>query len=336
MRRIAVIAFDGGSPFELAIPCEVFGTVRRDLADPWYELRVCACGDPPLRAKTGFSVDAPYRLHDLEWADTVIVPAWPDVETSPPPALTGALTSAYARGARVVSICTGAFVLGAAGLLDGRRAATHWMFEDALSRRFPDTQVVSNVLYVDEGNVLSSAGTAAGIDLCLHIVGVDFGVHVANEIARRMLVSPQRDGFQAQYVDRPPVAEPDGVPVAELLEWLKSRITEPLRLEDVAAQFGMTQRTLNRKFKSWTGFTVGRWLVSQRIRIAKELLETTDLSMDAVARKSGMGSAINMRKHFRNYAGEMPTDYRSQHGANRPGSARGTTFRRGSPYGRRS
>lgn len=309
MSRVAVIAFDGVSPFELAIPCEVFGTARPDLADHWYEFRMCLSGGSPTRAKTGFWIDAPYRLDDLDWADIVIVPAWPDVEEKPPADLIAALARAHAHGTRVVSICTGAFIVAAAGLLDGRRATTHWMYEEALADRFPRTQVVSNVLFVDEGSVLSSAGTAAGIDLCLHIVRGDMGVHVANEVARRMVVSPQREGYQAQYVEGP-VTGFDGISAAEVVEWMKPRVTEQLPIEDIAARFGMTTRTLNRKFKLWTGLAVGRWLVAQRIRIAQELLETTDLPLDAIARKSGLGSAVNLRKHFRNHVHETPSTYR--------------------------
>lgn len=309
MPRVAVIAFDGVSPFELAIPCEVFGAARPDLADPWYEFRMCLVGGAPTRAKTGFWIDAPYRLDDLDWADIAIVPAWPDVEATPPEDLVAALARVHAQGTRVVSICTGAFIVAAAGLLDGRRATTHWMYEQALADRFPRTEVVSNVLFVDEGSVLSSAGTAAGIDLCLHIVRGDLGVHVANEVARRMVVSPQREGFQAQYIDGP-VAGSDGASAAEVLEWMKPRVTEHLPIEEIAARFGMTPRTLNRKFKLWTGLAVGKWLVAQRIRIAQELLETTELPLDAIARKSGLGSAVNLRKHFRNHVNETPSTYR--------------------------
>src|SRR5215204_3876227 len=231
MHTVALVVFDRISPFEMAVPCEVFGADRSDMGLPNYRFLVCAAEEGLLRTDAGFGIVAPHGLEGLHEAQTVVVPAWRDVEEAPPAELVEALRRSYGCGARIVSLCSGAFVLAAAGLLDGRRATTHWMFADDLAEQYPEVKVDPDVLYVDEGDVLTSAGTAAGIDLCLHIVRQDFGAEIANAVARRMVVPPHRDGGQAQFVDEP---VPDGPGVdlfGDTLAFMQEHLGEPLSVD---------------------------------------------------------------------------------------------------------
>lgn len=330
MPNVAVIVPDRASVFELAVPCEVFGIDRSDIVSPWYGFRVLAVEDPPLRTTAGFTIDTPYRLADLGWADTVIVPAWPASQafaadqrggssrrqTTDPPddrpaaALLDALRGAHDRGARIVGICTGAFVLAAAGLLDGRRATTHWMHADALAARYPRVRVDPAVLYVDEGRVLTSAGTAAGIDLCLHLVRCDHGAQVANAVARRMVVAPQRDGGQAQYVEAPVPWGDANAPIGPLLAWMGDHLGEAHTVEGLARRAAMSTRTFARRFRAVTGTTPHGWISQQRVLLAQQLLETSDASVEQVAARCGLGTAANLRKHFRRILGTTPLAYR--------------------------
>lgn len=339
MGNVAVLVPDRVSVFELAVPCEVFGIDRSDLADPWYGFRTVAVGEPPLRTSAGYTIDTPYRLADLGWADTVVVPAWPapvPAEASDAPSVTwratstaapeadlpadllGALRAAAARGARIVGICTGAFVLAAAGLLDGKRAATHWLHAEAFARRFPHVRLDADVLYVDEGQVLTSAGTAAGIDLCLHLVRRDHGARVANDVARRMVCPPHRDGGQAQFIDHPVSRPADADPVASLLDWARDHLDQPLTVEHLARRCAMSPRTFARRFRAATGTTPLRWLTDQRVDRARQLLETTDHPIDVVADRCGLGSAANLRKHLRRLADTTPSAYRRTFATHRP------------------
>src|SRR3954465_8850950 len=231
---VAVVIGNGMAPFEFAVACEVFGYDRSDLGVPWYRFLVCAADPPPVRPSTGFTIDTPHGLADLRRADTIVVPAIYDEDDEPPAALLEALRAAHRRGARLLSVCTGAFTLAAAGLLDGRRATTHWLHAGELARRYPNVDVDPCVLYVDEGDILTSAGTAAGIDLCLHVVRRDFGVDIANAVARRMVVPPHRDGGQAQFVEAP-VAPRDSTDLfAETLVWLQEHLGDAIAVEDLA------------------------------------------------------------------------------------------------------
>lgn len=315
MHTIAVAVTEQVPPFELAVPCEVFGNDRSDLVTPWYGFRLCAATPPPVRTGAGLILDTPYGLDELVRADTVIVPAGTDVRDAPPPRLVEAVRAAHERGARVASICAGAFVLAAAGLLDGRRATAHWMYAHVLAQRYPAVKVDPNVLYVDEGDVLTSAGTAAGMDLCLHIVRRDYGAGVANAVARRIVVPPHREGGQAQYVDEPlPPPSPDGL--ASVLDWARAHLDRPLTVADLARRAGMSPRTFNRRFRAGTGGTPLQWLNRERVRLAQRLLETTDQPVEAVAARCGFGTPASLRQHFAREAGISPRAYRTAfHGA---------------------
>ncbi len=306
---VATVIGNGVSPFEFAVACEVFGYDRSDLGVPWYRFVVCAADPPPITTEIGFSIDTPYRLDALTRADTIIVPPLPS-RPAPSTDLLSALQAAHRRGARIMSVCTGAFVLAAAGLLDGRRATTHWGHVEEFARRFPHVQLDPAVLYVDDGDILTSAGTAASIDLCLHVVRQDFGAEIANAVARRMVVPPHRDGGQAQFVEAPlPESGSDDL-FADTLVWVQSHLDEPLTVEDLARRSAMSTRTFARRFRNTTGTSPYRWLLGQRVILAQRLLETTDLPVDLIAIRCGMGEAGNLREHFQRVVGTSPTAYR--------------------------
>ncbi|MEU4064377.1 helix-turn-helix domain-containing protein [Streptomyces wedmorensis] len=308
MTSVALAVYDGAMLFEAAAACEVFG-VDREITDGWYEFTVCA---PPGadRLNSGWlRIDTPHELDVLAEADTVIVPACTDVDAEPPAELLAAVRAAHDRGARLVSLCTGAFVLAAAGVLDGRRATTHWAHTDDLAARYPRVEVDPDILYVEDGNVLTSAGKAAGMDLCLHLVTADHGAAVAAELARRLLVPARRAGGQAQYVAAPTVAD-TGHAFADLLDWASARLHEPLTVPDLARRVNMSTRNLTRRFTATTGTTPLRWLHTQRIHRAQALLETTDDSVELIASRTGMGTAATLRRHFHNALGVPPDVYR--------------------------
>ncbi|WP_405568883.1 helix-turn-helix domain-containing protein [Streptomyces sp. NBC_01167] len=306
MRSVALALYDGAMLFEAAAACEVFG-VDRELTDAWYDFRVCG----PTEAWLGswLRLDTPHDYDAVAEADTVIVPACGDVEADPPADLVDAVRAAHVRGARLVSLCTGAFVLAAAGVLDGRRATTHWEHTAALAARYPRIEVDPGVLYIDDRTVLTSAGKAAGMDLCLHIVTADHGAAVANALARRLVVPARRAGGQAQFVAVPAVAD-TGHAFADLLHWVSGRLDEPLTVPDLARQANMSTRNLTRRFTAATGTTPLRWLHTQRIHRAQELLETTDDSIELIAARTGMGTAATLRRHFHRALGVPPDIYR--------------------------
>lgn len=307
MTTVALAVTDGMPLFELAVPSGVFGVTRPALIDPWYELKVCA--SPGAMVGGSFRAQTPYGLEDLAGADTVIVPACHDVIEHPPTELVDAVRAAYEAGARVASICTGAFVLAEAGILDGRRAATHWMHAALLAERYPKVQVDPGVLYIDEGNVLTSAGKASGIDLCLHMVRNDYGATIANALARRLIVAPHRPGGQAQFIDNPvPVSSGNGI--NELLSWAIEHLDQPITITELAGRAHMSSRNLGRHFVAATGSTPLQWLMTQRIFRAQELLENTSESIDRIADRVGMGSAATLRRHFNRSVGIPPDTYR--------------------------
>lgn len=313
-RRHVVAALVGSraAPFELSVCHEVFGLGRPENAAPRYEFRVVAAFDGPVPVTDGdWTIATPWRLDDLAHADTVVVPTWPE-ETEPAPReILDALRAVHRRGGRLVSVCTGAFLLAQTGLLDGRRATTHWMHTDALARGYPAIEVDPNVLFLDAGNnVYTSAGTAAGIDLCLHLVRRDHGAEVANALARRMVVAPQRDGGQAQFVDAPLPSVCQDDTLARTLEWAIAHLDEPLTVEDLARQALLSPRTFARRFRAATGTTPMQWLLRQRVLLAQRLLETTDLPVDVVAPRCGFGAATALRVHFRRLVGTTPMAYR--------------------------
>ncbi|WP_031072234.1 helix-turn-helix domain-containing protein [Streptomyces sp. NRRL S-118] len=299
--------------YELSIPCTVFGKPQPDLADPWYELRLCGTAGTAPGGAAGLSLRTPYGLDDLVGADTVVVPSVPDAcveDGAPLPRdLIAALRAAHDAGARVVSLCTGAFALAEAGLLDGRRATAHWLHTAQLAARYPKVDVDDSVLYVDDGDVLTSAGLTAGLDLCLHLVRRDLGAHIANQLARRMVVPAHRPGGQAQFIDLPVPATDDDA-LAPALEWARTHLDRPLTVEDLARRAAMSPRTFYRRLRAVTGTTPLQWLLDQRLGLARSLLEATDLPIEKVAELSGLGTANNLRHHFLKQVGVTPGDYR--------------------------
>ena len=308
---VATLLMPGANPFEFAVSCEVFGLRRPELGVEWYDHRLAAVARP-LVVNGGWTLDTCYGLEALDDADTVVVPACP---MDPPPAAVAALRRAYERGARMVSFCSGAFALGAAGILDGRPATTHWMYADELGRRHSRVRFEPDVLYVDDGQVLTSAGTAAAVDLALHIVRLDHGPDVANQVARRMVVPPHRDGGQSQFVMTPVPDAPYRDGIGPLLEWLQDHLDQQVSVEDLARLAVMSPRTLARRFRETTGTTPMRWLTHQRVARAQQLLVTTDLPVEAIAREVGIGTAANLRQHFRAATGTTPAAYRRRYQA---------------------
>ena len=309
---IAVLAFDGISLFHLSVPCLVFGEDRTEVGVPRFNLRVCASESGPLRSTVGVTVAAPFDLDGLHEAGTVIVPSWRNPAERAPQAMLTALRQAHARGARIVGLCLGAFVLADAGLLDGKAATTHWSSASLFAQRYPQVVVKPEVLYVDEGDVVTSAGTAAGLDCCLHLLRRDWGAEVANRVARRIVLAPHRQGGQAQYVEQTlPVSGADHR-LSRVLEWAQHHLDQTHSLDALAERAAMGRRSFTRHFRQITGVTVGQWLLNQRLAHAQRLLETTDHSMDAIAQVTGLGSAVSLRKHFSTAFGTSPTLYRKQ------------------------
>jgi transcriptional regulator GlxA family with amidase domain len=315
LRNVAVVILNGFTAFELGVVCEVFGIDRTDDGLPAYDFAVVAGEPGPLTSSAGFTLATPFGLDRLADADLVVVSAVGDAQlygcgpAQFPSPFINALRDTVARGARVLSVCNGAFALGAAGLLDGRRCTTHWRHAGELARQHPAAVVDPDVLYVDEDPVITSAGTAAGIDACLHLVRKEQGVRVANGIARRMVVPPHRDGGQAQYVERP-VALPASDTLADVLGWMQRHLAEPVTVRQLALRARMSERTFARRFVQETGTTPLRWLTGQRILLAEELLEETDAGLDLIAERTGFGNAATLRHHFRAWRGTTPQAYR--------------------------
>lgn len=309
-RNVAVLAYEGLATFEFAIACEVFGLHRPEIRRKWYRFEACSLKSGRLRATGGVSVEVQGRLENLEKAGTIVIPGWKTSET-PPSTLIDALRRAHSLGARLVSICSGVFVLAATGLLDGKRATTHWRYVDQLRSRYPQIRVEPDVLYVDEGSILTSAGSAAGIDLCLHIVRLDYGAEIANEVARRLVMPPHREGGQAQYV-RDPVRSAVAGGLAPTLQWAEAHLHEALRIEDLAAKAAMSPRTFVRRFQEQTGSTPHQWLMHQRLLAAQRRLEKTAEGVDQIAEAVGLQSAVTLRQYFSRVLRTTPTAYRRQ------------------------
>ncbi|MEU4033345.1 GlxA family transcriptional regulator [Streptomyces collinus] len=312
--RIVVLALDGLLPFELGIPHRIFGRPRDATGRPLYEVVTCSVRPPgPVETDADFAVHVPNGPEALATADTVIVPA--SYELGPvyeEGRLTEELEAALALvrpGTRMASICTGVYVLAAAGYLDGRPATTHWADADRFQRLFPRIRTDADVLFIDDGDVLTSAGVAAGIDLCLHMVRRDHGAAVANDVARRTVVPPHRDGGQAQYIHRP-VPDPQLATTTAARAWALGRLHEPIQLRDMAEQEAMSVRTFTRRFREEVGVSPGQWLTQQRVERARHLLESTGLSVDQVAQEAGFGTAQSMRQHLQAAVGVTPTAYR--------------------------
>jgi transcriptional regulator GlxA family with amidase domain len=307
--RVAIVVSNGVSAFEFGVACEVFGIDRSELGVPWYRWFVCTSEQGPVTTRSGFSIITPHGLDKLAQADTIVVTP-PGDGVEPPQALLEALVRAHRRGKRLLSLCTGAFVLAAAGLLDGRPVTTHWMHAEELATRYPMVNVDPAVLYVDDGSILTSAGSAASIDLCLHVVALDFGAEIANAVARRMVVPPHRDGGQAQFVETPMSRIQSDNGISDTLQWVQAHLNEQMTVESLAQRATMSPRTFARRFRDSTGTTPYRWVLLQRVVLAQRLLETTDLAVEAIAEQCGMGTPA-LRDQFQRIVGTSPGRYRS-------------------------
>jgi transcriptional regulator GlxA family with amidase domain len=318
MRRdpatVAVLMFDRAPMFEMSVPISVFGVDRAANGAPGFTLRPVAAEPGPLTSTGGIRFDAPFGLDALDGAGIVIVPAWRDPRERPPEPALRALRAAHEDGALIVGLCMGAFVLAAAGLLTGRRAATHWFFAPALADQYPDVTVDPTVLYEDDGDVITSAGTAAGIDACLHVVRRIWGASAATGIARRMVVPPQRGGNQAQYIDHPILDVPGGDDLGKAMTYALEHLDEPLDIDSLALRAHLSRRGFDRRFRAVMGISPLQWLLHQRILEAQRLLERTGLPVDTVARKVGFAGGVSLRPPFRRVVGVSPHDYRNAFG----------------------
>jgi AraC family transcriptional activator FtrA len=308
--HVAILAYDGLCTFEFGCAVELFALDRPELGVPWYSYAVCAVEAGPLRAAGGLTVAAPHGLEELERADTIVIPGWRGADQPPPPALIDALQRARARGARICSICSGAFVLAHAGLLDGRRATTHWRYLEQMASGFPGVAVEEGVLYVEDDRLVTSAGSAAGLDMLLHLVRSDFGADIASRVAQRLVVPGHRDGDQAQLVARPLPSEEQNA-IARLMDWVRENLRAEHSVESMSAEAKMSARTFQRRFKDSTGQSPLAWLVRERVELAARILETRpQLPLDAVADLSGLGSPESLRRHFRSHGLPPPGRYR--------------------------
>ncbi|GLJ67019.1 AraC family transcriptional regulator [Nocardioides luteus] len=311
--------WDGVAPFEFGVVCEAFGLDRREDGVPLLDFGVCGPQTGMVRTNLGFGIEVLHGLERVEEADLVCVPAMRRGDPVPP-GVVEALLRAHERGARILTVCSGAFALGEAGLLDGRECTTHWKYTDELAERFPQAKVVPEVLYVDSGQVITSAGTAAGLDACLHIWRQEHGAAVASAVARRMVVPPQRDGGQAQFISRP-VPEPEAETLGPLLAWITAHLHEELDVDSLARRVLMSPRTFARRFRAETGATPYAWITAQRVHRAEELLERTERPVEWIAGEVGFGNAAALRHHFTRVRGLSPQAYRRRFACGEPGDA---------------
>ncbi|QCP52905.1 transcriptional regulator FtrA [Trinickia violacea] len=321
---VVALAYDRLCTFEFGCVVELFALPRPELEIGWYRFAVCAAESGPIRAAGGITIEAPYTLKLLDRAQTIVIPGWRDADETPPEPLLRKLRAAYRRGARMCSICSGVFVLAAAGVLDNKRVTTHWRYADKLKQRYPSLQVEPDALYVDEGQIVTSAGSAAGLDMLLHVVRSDHGSAVANRVAQRLVVPPHREGGQAQFVPRP-MPPGDSSRIAKLMDWVRERPALPHTLASLAERAAMSPRTLQRQFLEATGFGPYEWLIRERVAVAKEMLEAAAaaaaMPMASVAERAGFGSEESLRRHFRRIALTSPAAYRREFGASSAGRA---------------
>ncbi|OZI57802.1 transcriptional regulator FtrA [Bordetella genomosp. 1] len=311
---VVALAYDRLCTFEFGCVTELFALERPELGVDWYRFAVCAIEPGPLRAAGGITVAAPYDLKLLDRADTIVIPGWRDADEPPPEPLLKALRRAYRRGARLCSICSGVFVLAAAGVLDGKTVTTHWRYAAALQQRYPQVRVEPDALYVDAGQVITSAGSAAGLDMLLHLVRGDHGGAVANRVAQRLVVAPHREGGQAQFVPRPMPQDESGR-LTRLMDWMRQHSAEAHTLRSLADRAAMSPRTLQRQFHDATGMAPYEWLVRERVAAAREMLEApTPLPIGRIAELAGFGSEESLRRHFRRIVLTSPSAYREQFG----------------------
>lgn len=311
---VVALAYDNLCTFEFGCAVEMFSLARPELGVDWYRFAVCAEERGAVRAAGGISVQVPHGLAMLSRADTIIIPGWQGVDVEPSPALVRRLRAAHARGARIATICSGVFVLAATGLLDGKAATTHWRYADELQARHPAIDVQANSLYVDEGALLTSAGSAAGLDMMLHLVRRDHGPRVANQVAQRLVVPPHRLGDQAQFVARP-MPQDEAARLARLIDVVRAHPAHDWTLAALADRAAMSARTLQRQFQQSLGMSPVDWLVRERVELARQLLETSARPLSQVSTLAGFGSDESFRRHFRLATGVSPQAYRRQFGA---------------------
>jgi AraC family transcriptional activator FtrA len=306
---VVALAYDRLCTFEFGCTVELFALERPELDVDWYDFAVCAVEPGPIRAAGGIIVQAPYAPELLALADTIVIPGWRDADELPPPELLVLLRAAHARGARLCSICSGVFVLAAAGLLDGERATTHWRYADKLAQRYPQIDVQPDHLYVDNGQVITAAGSAAGLDMLLHVVRRDHGARIGNLVAQRLVVAPHREGGQAQFLPRP-MAQGEQGRLSKLMDWLRSHPAQQHTVASMAERAAMSPRTLQRQFQQATGLGPVDWLIRERIAIVKDLLEVPDVPLAQIAERAGFASEESLRHHFRRLAATTPGAYR--------------------------
>jgi AraC family transcriptional regulator, transcriptional activator FtrA len=311
--RVVTLAYDGLCTFEFGVAVEVFGLARPEMGKNWYRHATAAIEPGPLRAAGGLTLTATGELTLLEEADLIVVPGWRGIDEPVPASLIEALRVAHVRGTRLMSLCSGATVVAATGLLDGRRATTHWRYAEAIATRHPEIHLDPDVLYVDEGDILTAAGSAAGIDLCLHVVRRDFGAEAANSVARRLVVPPHREGGQAQFIVKPVPQEREGQRLGPLLDWIDANLQREVTLAEMAARTGMSARTFQRRFRDLTGTSPGEFILTRRLRHACDLLERqAALSLDDIALAAGFGTPATLRHHFRTRLATSPAAYRAR------------------------
>lgn len=313
---VVALAYDGLCTFEFGVAVEVFALPRPELGPGWYRFAVASLEKGPLSAAGGIRVQADGGLALLRRADLVVIPGWRHIQAPVPPRLVRALQAAHRRGARIMSLCSGVAVIAATGLLDGRRATTHWRYVDDMRDMYPSITLAPDVLYVDEGSVLTAAGSAAGVDLCLYVIRRDFGAKAANSVARRLVVPPHREGGQAQFIAAPVPRQRDGGQLGPLLDWVRANLDKDLSIAHLARRARMSSRTLQRRVEQATGMAIGQWILGERLRAAKDMLEAPKpLHLDDIAAACGFGSVGTLRHHFRRKIGVSPSSYRLQFSA---------------------
>jgi transcriptional regulator GlxA family with amidase domain len=309
---VAVVSFPGISAFHLSVPALVFGEDRREDGIPNFQLKICAVSPGMLRTSCGLQIEVQHGLDCLAEAGTIIVPSWHNPLERPPEALLHALREAHEAGAKIVGLCLGAFVLAAAGLLDDRPATTHWLWTERFAKRFPKVRVDPKVLYIDDGDLVTSAGTAAGLDCCLHVLRTRVGAAVTNRLARRLVVPPHRQGGQAQFIEQPVVINQEDERLSKTLEWALAKLDSHLDVDTLARKAGMSRRTFTRRFHRLTGSTVIKWLTEQRLALSRQFLETTDVAIEQIASVTGFGTALSLRLHFLRAFQTSPSAYRRE------------------------
>ena len=308
---VVALAYDQLCTFEFGCTVELFALERPELGVDWYRFAVCAAEPGKIRAAGGITLEVPYTLRLLDTADTIVIPGWRDPDEIPSEVLLKKIRAAYARGARFCTICSGVFVLAAAGILDGKKVTTHWRYAEQLARQYPQITVLPDALYVDEEQIITSAGSAAGLDMLLHLVRKDYGIKVANQVAQRLVIPPHREGGQAQFVPRP-VADDEQGRLSKLLDWIRKNPALEHNLKSLAKRAAMSERTLQRQFTELTGYSPYDWIIRERVATAKELLEASKNPLPRVAELAGFGSEESLRRHFRRIVGTSPVAYRRQ------------------------